>query len=177
MTAMQFRGMVQGQYGQFADEFFDTYPVNNDDDVRDALLASVRDGWFTWQMRTWAQLMSTVDRRAYLYYFTRVPPIPESEKYGAYHSAEHVYIVGNLEDTSFTPEPVDYQLSEAMMGYWTNFAKTGDPNGQSLVEWPAYEGGSEYYLELGDEVRVGQHLLKQECDFFDRYNAARRMQQ
>ncbi len=176
MTAEQFRDMVQRQYGQFTDEFFKTYPVNSDDEVRDVLLASVRDGWFTWQMRTWGQLMSTVDAKAYLYYFTRVPPIPESEKYGAYHAAEHVYIVGNLDNTSFTPEPADRQLSKTMMDYWTNFARTGDPNGESLVEWPPFETDTEYYMELGDEVRVGQHLLKKECDFFYRYNESKRAQ-
>jgi len=62
------------------------------------------------------------------------------------------------------------------MGYWISFARTGDPNGESLVEWPAYETATEYYMELGDEVRVGQHLLKKECDFFYRYNASKRAQ-
>jgi para-nitrobenzyl esterase len=174
MRIEQFRDRVQRQYGEFTDEFFETYPVNSDDKVWGVYLASVRDGWFTWQMRTWAQLMSAVDAKAYLYYFTRVPPIPESEKYGAYHGAEHVYIVGNLDTTSFTPEPVDRQLSETMMGFWINFARTGNPNGESLIRWPAYETDTEYYMELGEEVRVGQHLLKKECDFFYRYNASKR---
>ena len=174
MRIEQFRDRVQRQYGDFTNEFFETYPVNSADEVWDVYLASVRDGWFTWQMRTWAQLMSAVDAKAYLYYFTRVPPIPESEKYGAYHGAEHVYIVGNLDSTSFTPESVDRQLSETMMGFWINFARTGDPNGGSLIRWSAYRTDTEYYMELGEEVRVGQHLLKKECDFFYGYNASKR---
>jgi len=174
MDINQFRESVKRRYSDFTEEFFETYPVNNDEDVGEVFLASMRDGIFTWQMRTWAQLMSTVDTKAYLYFFTRVPPIPESEKYGAYHAAEHVYIVGNLDITSFIPEPVDRQLSETMMDFWINFAATGDPNGDSLVEWPVYEKDTEYYIELGDEVRMGQHLLKKECDFFYRFNASKR---
>jgi para-nitrobenzyl esterase len=42
--------------------------------------------------------------------------------------------------------PEDYALSEQMMSYWTNFARTGDPNGidgngQRLPEWPKYANG------------------------------------
>lgn len=174
VTMEAFRDRVKGRYGESAEEFFEIYPFQNDQEAKEAILASVRDAWFAWQMRTWADLVSTTGRKAYLYYFSRVPPIPKSEDYGAYHGAEHVYIVGNLESTSFTPEPVDWDLSKTMMGYWVNFARTGDPNGESLVHWPAYTADTGYYIELGDRVRVNQHLLKKECDFFYKYNASGR---
>jgi len=171
-----FRRHIEKQYKDFAKDFFRVYPATCDDDVWSSYMASTRDDWFTWQMRTWARLTATADAKAYMYYFTRVPPIAENEVYGAYHGAEHIYIVGNFNVASFTPEDTDRELSKKMMEYWVNFARSGDPNGKGLPEWPVYEKATEYYMELGDTVQVGTHLLQKECDFFDRYNAHLREQ-
>ena len=32
----------------------------------------------------------------------------------------------------------DWQLSQLMIRYWTNFAKTGNPNGEGLPQWRPY---------------------------------------
>jgi para-nitrobenzyl esterase len=173
MTIEQWEQRVRDQYGEFAEEFHKIYPAESDEQVQSAFLASVRDGWFSCQMQSWAELTSTA-AEAYLYYFTRVPPIANSAQYGAYHGAEHIYIVGNLHLAPFTPELVDRRLSEDMMSYWVNFARTGNPNDPSLVKWPAYETETQYYMEFGDEIRVSRQLLPRECAFFSRYQASRK---
>jgi para-nitrobenzyl esterase len=173
-TIEEYRRYAERRYGDFAGDFLEAYPVNDDTDVRDSYVASVGDAWFTWQMRMWARLTATVDANAWLYHFTRVPPIPQSDIYGSYHGAEIVYVFGNFHLVSFSPQVEDERLAQTMSGYWVNFAATGDPNGAGLPEWPAYDIESGAFIELGDTIRPGIHLLEKECDFFERYSAAER---
>jgi para-nitrobenzyl esterase len=167
-------GSMQERYGDFADAFLEAYPVSDDSDVRETYVAAVGDAIFTWEMRMWARMTATVDADAWLYHFTRIPPIAESDFYGSHHGAEIVYIIGNFHLASFTPQPEDERLAEKMSGYWVNFATSGDPNGPGLPEWPAYDVENEAFMEFGDTIRPGNHLLEKECDFFERYNAAKR---
>ena len=171
-TIKDFRVFAENRFGNFAEDFLNVYAVDNDSDALEAYSAVRGDSWFGCQMRTWARLTAASGTRAWLYRFTRVPPILESERYGSHHGAEIVYVIGNFHLASFEPEPEDQLLSETMSGYWVNFAKTGDPNGAGLPEWPAYETEGEPYMEFGDTIGTGNHLLEEQCDFFDRYDAA-----
>jgi para-nitrobenzyl esterase len=162
------------RYGDLAGDFLEAYPVENDDDVRTTFVDSVGHSWFSWQMRTWARLTETADQKAWLYHFTRVPPIPQSEELLSYHGAEIVYVIGNFHLASFVPATEDEALTDAMSSYWVNFATTGDPNGPGLPEWPAYNSKSEAYMEFGDTIVSGTHLLEKQSDFFELFNTAER---
>ena len=50
-----------------------------------------------------------------------------------------------------------------MITYWTNFARTGNPNSEGLVEWPEY-GADRAYLELGDSIEAGTALGAERLD-------------
>jgi para-nitrobenzyl esterase len=49
---------------------------------------------------------------------------------------------------------LDDGLSAAMESYWTNFAKTGDPNGAGLPPWPRFTPGADRYMEFGNDGRA-----------------------
>ena len=69
---------------------------------------------------------------SYCFYFSR--NLPGDEK-GAWHSSELWYTIGALENCWRPWEEKDYQLSDVIMDYFSNFAKRGNPNGESLPEW------------------------------------------
>jgi len=52
-----------------------------------------------------------------------------------------------------------------MQQYWTNFAKTGDPNGIKLVKWPQYDSAARAYLNFTDAGPVAKEGLRRTiCD-------------
>lgn len=74
-------------------------------------------------------------RPSWVYYFTRQLPGDDA---GAFHSSELWYMFGTLDRCWRPSTGGDYKLSADMVDYWTNFMKTGDPNGDGLAEWRPY---------------------------------------
>ncbi|MBU1111743.1 MAG: carboxylesterase/lipase family protein [archaeon] len=93
-----------------------------------------------------AQSTAVKNPNVYLYQFNHVPPAAESNILGACHGCEIPYVFGNLNQEEYSE--TDFELSEKMMNYWTNFAKTGNPNSEGLEEWPIYTGSEKEYLEF-----------------------------
>ncbi len=177
-SAAQYRDWARGEYGDLADAYLAAYPAESDAEVAAGRTASYGDGRFVWEMRTWARMMDTVSSPAFLYFFTRVPPAADAASYGAYHTAEIPYVFNNLGGGSRywfanrNYDDADRQLSEVMASYWVNFAATGNPNGGSVPEWPAYTRTDEAALELGDVVQVQQGVRAERLDFFEQHYAA-----
>jgi len=73
----------------------------------------------------------------------------------------------NLFGFGYTPTPAEETLSEEMVGYWTNFAKTGDPNGPGLPVWPSYDASAERTLTLDDPIGVVDRYHVEQCAFLD----------
>ena len=105
--------------------------------------------------------------------FSRVAPGMES--FGAFHAAEVVYVFGNLDQADDQREsPIAWDetaraLSETLSAYWTNFARTGDPNGDGLPNWPRYRPPENIRLELGDQIEAIESSSLERYELFDRW--------
>ena len=142
-TIANYQAGLQKKYSADADRLFQLYPAASDADVRraatelasDAFIAASTWNWFDHQRRSgWP---------TYYYYYTHVRPQPTAYKatgpaaYGALHSAEIEYALGNLDaNPAYAWTDDDRKVSATMSGYWANFIKTGNPNGGDLPLWP-----------------------------------------
>ena len=101
---------------------------------------------------------------AYIYNFGRIPP-SKNQTLSAFHAAEIPFVFDSQEKIlGFTKS--DEKLTETMKSYWTNFAKTGNPNGAGLSHWPSYQG--ENWMQFGgnNDLPTGaiKHFRKTKLD-------------
>jgi para-nitrobenzyl esterase len=63
-----------------------------------------------------------------------------------------------------TPDPgltdADKNVSINMMAMWTQFARTGDPNVEGLIKWPAYDSETDQYLYISNPLQVKSGFSK-----------------
>jgi para-nitrobenzyl esterase len=139
VTADQFKANTRAGYGDYAGRILDAYPADTGAQALQSARALFRDAAFAWHTWTWARLQSRTGKsKVFVYYFTHrppYPPLPIFKDAGAAHGADIQYVFGNG-----TPAwtDTDRKLSDLVMTYWTNFAKTGDPNGAGVAAWPAF---------------------------------------
>jgi para-nitrobenzyl esterase len=163
---------VRQRYGELADQMLKLYPAGSDEQAVNSFYSAYRDQVFGWEMRTWARMATKSGRQpAYLYYFSRRPPGPQSERLRAFHAAEIAYVFGNF-PWPFPWQDADHKLSDAITSYWVNFASTGNPNGNGVPNWPVYNAAEDQSLEFGDQIAVRANVNKAGLDFFDGYYQA-----
>jgi len=163
----RFRQQARERYGARADAFLQLYPASNEAETRRSQHDVSRDTWAA-NMRRWARLHSATGKsKVFVYYFTRVAPGRDSERYGAFHSGELVYHFNNLKSVNRTWEPLDHKLADIMSSYWVNFASKGDPNGPGLPTWSVYDPVADITFELGVELKPRRRPDGARLDFWD----------
>jgi para-nitrobenzyl esterase len=167
-----YRSMVKREYGKFADEVLTLYPVNEKSEIKKAMVDSQGDARYVAGARRFARAMEKAGGKSYLYQFTMTWP-GRMSSLEAFHGAEIVFISNDIElykNIYHLPFEKKHQaLSDVMSAYWVQFAKTGNPNKESLPEWPAYDSSKDQYIEFGEVVKVGQGLRKEKLDMWDNF--------
>jgi para-nitrobenzyl esterase len=158
VKAATFAADVKRSFGPLPAPLMDAYAHASDEQARQARLDLERDLRFGWDMWAWARLQLQSGRsRVYFYYFSQKPPFPKGsiyENWGASHFAELWYMFDHLDQDDWRWSATDRELTRLMSTYWTNFAKSGDPNGDSVPLWPPFDG-NDTVLHLGDSVVTG----------------------
>ena len=132
------------------------------------------DGWLNDVIATcpgmaMASLHARAGHHAYFYLFEREVPGQGRSSLGAFHGLEIPYVFRTLRIPAWNWLPfenVDSQLSEILQTYWTNFAKTGNPNAANLPGWSEFEGRAQAAMEFGKTgtVALRSHSAPTYCD-------------
>jgi para-nitrobenzyl esterase len=123
------------------------------------------DGGFLVPVRYLAAQMEKVRLPAYLYYFSYVPERRRAQSPGVMHGGEIPYVFDHMTGLLAKAASADDQeMARTVSGYWVQFAKTGNPNGDTRPKWPAYAAAGDEWLELGAPIAVRAKFRKEELD-------------
>lgn len=167
VTAEQFKGMIGGLYKERAAEFLTLYPADNDAQVLRSAIDYGSDNFIAFGTWKWIEAhRKTGESPVYRYHLELAAP-PSKYHPGSYafHSDDIEYVFGTLDTRPGAVwRPEDRKLSEQMMSYWSNFAKTGDPNGPGLPEWPKYDK-DDSLIHLDSAISSGPDTLRPRYEF------------
>jgi para-nitrobenzyl esterase len=134
-TPENYATAIKKLYGKRTDQVMKLYPGSTSEEVLQSATALGSDRFIAYATWKWMELQAkTGATPVFRYLYSR----PRPGASGASHAAEIEYAMGNLatnEAVAWTPD--DYKVSEIFQGYFSNFVKTGDPNGPGLQTWPA----------------------------------------
>jgi para-nitrobenzyl esterase len=153
-SAAEYEKAIRERYGDMADAFLKLYPAS---DYKESILATSRDALYGWTSERLARKQTALGQPAYLYLFDHGYPAMDRPGLHAFHASELPYVFGTFDGTPpnwpKNPES-DRPLSDAMMGYWANFAKSGAA-GQG---WPAYDA-TRNYLHIAETPQAKAGLM------------------
>jgi para-nitrobenzyl esterase len=163
----EYADFVRRMEGPLATEALRLFPAEDRSQVRPALSRLVTALEFAAPARFIAHCMVERGREAYLYQFAPNPAAEQRRELCACHGSEIAFVFGDLE-LGEDCQAQDIELSSNIMHYWTNFARSGDPNGPGLPAWPPYQGETDLSLELSEDIAVRSGLLREACDLAER---------
>jgi para-nitrobenzyl esterase len=176
MTAEKWKAMAAELFGDHADEFLAYFPADSDAQAVRSAIDYGSDTFIAFGTWKWIDAqVKTGDAPVYRYHFELAAPPSEFHPGSyAFHSDDIEYVFGTLDTRPGAVwGPEDRKLSDEMMDYWTNFAKTGDPNGPGLPEWPRFDkDGSVQHLD--SEITAGPDTTHARYEFLLKWMPAPR---
>jgi para-nitrobenzyl esterase len=160
LTPDQLRGMITMRTGQHATELLKLYGLaDGGTGTTDAVYGSAADQWmadtmFRCTSTTEGQFHTAAHHPAFQYEFNK--PVPGQPF--AIHGTDLTFVMGMypsewLPSGKFTE--TDVKAADMVESYFTNFARTGDPNGAGLPHWPQF-GGAGNLVKFTSEGTVEQ---------------------
>ena len=159
-SAVEYERIIRERYGDLADEFLRLYPSTN---IHESILSTTRDAFYGWTAERLVRSQAALGQPSFLYLFDHGYPAADAAGLHAFHASELPYVFGTLEGTPpFWPKigstPGEVALSDAIIGYWSSFSRSGHPRATSEPDWPAY-GSTGAYMAFRETPQQAAHLF------------------
>jgi para-nitrobenzyl esterase len=159
-NAAEYERIVGERYGDLANEFLRLYPSS---DIRESMFATTRDAMYGWTAERLVAKQAATGAPSFLYLFDHGYPAADEAGLHGFHASEIPYVFGTADRTpprwpKIPDTEREARLSEAMMDYWTSFARTGRPQAANAPDWPAY-GALHAYMAFADGAARASHEL------------------
>jgi para-nitrobenzyl esterase len=159
-SGAEYERIIRERYGDLADEFLRLYPSTN---IHESILATTRDAMYGWTAERLVRTQTALGQPSFLYLFDHGYPTADAAGLHAFHASELPYVFGTFEGTppfwpKVPPTKEEAALSNAMIGYWSSFARTGHPRATNEPDWPAY-GSTGAYLAFRETPQRASHAF------------------
>ncbi|HEY7189081.1 MAG TPA: carboxylesterase family protein [Vicinamibacterales bacterium] len=177
VTLAQYESWVANEFGPHALSVLATYPASDFATPLDAMARVIGDVDFVCEARRVARHIA--DARTPVFVYSYEYEIDDVFPNAAPHGVESNIIFGNDYVPARFPNHVldaaDLSLHAAMAGYWTRFARTGNPNvdDDSVVHWPAFKDpqgpgrAANKHIVFDTTIEAGKRLREVACDFWE----------
>lgn len=159
-SAADYEKSIRAKYGDLADAFLKLYPSSN---MQESIWATTRDALYGWTAEKLVRDQTAIGQPSYLYLFDHGYPAMDDAGLHAFHASEAPYVFGTFNGLPPNwPKPPataeEEKLSDAMIGYWTSFARTGKPRAATEPDWPAYDSTAAY-MHFVSAPEPSKHLM------------------
>jgi para-nitrobenzyl esterase len=171
-TLASFTQQAQNEFGADAPKFLALYPANTEAEALRSAGDYAGDKFIAYRTWVWLEAQEqTGHAPLYRYFFDLPSPGDRNHSIaaGAFHSDDIEYVFGTLDSRpQMKIRPEDRALSELMQQYWVNFARTGDPNGPGLPQWPVYGPSTWQVMRLDTTPKAEPDKLRDRYLFLDK---------
>jgi para-nitrobenzyl esterase len=168
---------ARARFGTNAETFLKVYPATTDAQAKRSAQDFAGDRFIAYATWKWLEMqLQTGGSPVFRYEFDQTLPLSPDAKPGTEPTAPHAsdieFVFRVLSSRKLPWRPEDHAVSELMASYWTNFARTGDPNGPNLPLWPAYTSEAGYpVMHLKANGGVVQDGRRGRYEFLDQLNS------
>jgi para-nitrobenzyl esterase len=159
-SAADYERTIRARYGDLADAFLKLYPST---DMQESIWATTRDALYGWTAERLVKNQTAIGQPSFLYFFDHGYPAEDAAGFHAFHGSELPFVFGTTDRTpplwpKIPATPEEAKLSDAMIDYWTSFARTGHPEAADEPTWRPYDSTSAY-MDFTDAPHPSEHLL------------------